>query len=102
MIMKQLLSMALKRIWVLLTCKVMDLYNKFYAWLQKRWKDEEVYPPTEQFKRKYISTLSGTVLEIGPGAGSNLRYLPKDIHWIGVEPNPPVIETLKAEAQAEG
>ncbi len=80
----------------------MELYNKFYAWLQKRWKDEKVYPPTDTFKRKHLSNLSGTVLEIGPGAGSNFRYLPKDVHWIGVEPNSPVNEALRAEAEAQG
>lgn len=82
--------------------KVMNFYNKFYAWLQKRWKDEEVYPSTDAFKRLHLSNLSGTVLEVGPGAGSNFRYLPKDIHWVGIEPNTPVLEALRAEAQAQG
>ena len=32
--------------------------------------------------------MKGTVLEIGPGCGASLRYIPKDITWVGVEPNP--------------
>jgi hypothetical protein len=76
----------------------MKIYDNFYAWLQKRWKNEKANPSIEEFKRKHFSALTGTVLEIGPGAGSNLRYLPKDIYWIGIEPNPPVIKELQAEA----
>lgn len=80
----------------------MKLYDKFYAWLQRRWKDEEVYPPTDAFKRKYLSDLKGTVLEIGPGAGSNFRYLQKNVHWVGIEPNKPINEELRSEARAQG
>jgi SAM-dependent methyltransferase len=35
-----------------------------------------------------LGDLHGTVLEIGPGAGPNLRYYPSDVNWLGVEPNP--------------
>lgn len=81
---------------------MMNLYNKFYAKVQKRMKDKEVYPPTDAFKRKHLSTLSGTVIELGAGAGSNFRYLPKDIQWVGIEPNAPVNKELKAEAEKYG
>jgi ubiquinone/menaquinone biosynthesis C-methylase UbiE len=39
--------------------------------------------------RKYIllGNLTGTVLEIGPGTGTNLPFYRSDIHWIGVEPS---------------
>lgn len=39
-------------------------------------------------KRDLFRSLSGTVLEIGPGAGPNLTHYPREIRWIGVEPNP--------------
>jgi ubiquinone/menaquinone biosynthesis C-methylase UbiE len=39
-------------------------------------------------KRDLLGSLHGTVLEIGPGDGTNLMYYPTDVHWIGVEPNP--------------
>ncbi len=40
-----------------------------------------------QRKQALFSDLHGTVLEIGPGAGPNLRYYPADVVWGGVEPN---------------
>ncbi len=36
-------------------------------------------------KRKLFGDLSGPVLEIGAGTGSNLKYLPKDAVWYGIE-----------------
>ena len=39
-------------------------------------------------KRELFSEVEGTVVEIGPGTGVNLRYLPDGITWIGMEPNP--------------
>ncbi len=40
-------------------------------------------------KRELFAPLAGTVLEIGPGSGLNLQYLPDAVdRWIGVEPNP--------------
>ena len=39
-------------------------------------------------KRALFAGLRGDILEIGPGAGPNLGYYPKDCRWIGVEPNP--------------
>ena len=38
-------------------------------------------------KRSLFARLSGQVLEIGPGTGTNIPYFPKGIHWIGLEPN---------------
>jgi ubiquinone/menaquinone biosynthesis C-methylase UbiE len=50
-------------------------------------------------KSSLFSDLSGTVLEIGPGAGTNLRYLAAtNIRWIGVEPNPYMRQYLADEA----
>lgn len=33
-----------------------------------------------------VGALRGTVLELGPGAGGNLRYFHEDVRWLGVEP----------------
>src|SRR5262245_41829468 len=49
-------------------------------------------------KRALLSQLHGNVLEIGPGTGPNLAYYPRDIHWIGVEPNPAMFPYLGREA----
>jgi ubiquinone/menaquinone biosynthesis C-methylase UbiE len=40
------------------------------------------------YKFRLFAEVSGTILEIGPGAGANLRHFAtKRIRWIGVEPN---------------
>jgi len=40
------------------------------------------------YKSRLFAGVSWTILEIGPGAGANLRHLAtKEIRWIGIEPN---------------
>jgi SAM-dependent methyltransferase len=34
-----------------------------------------------------LGVLRGTVLELGPGAGTSLRHYAPDVRWIGVEPD---------------
>src|SRR4051812_44908001 len=36
-------------------------------------------------KLALLSPLTGTVLEIGPGAGGNLPFFRTDVRWIGIE-----------------
>lgn len=38
-------------------------------------------------KQALFAGIRGNILEIGPGTGVNLVYLPVGIRWIGVEPN---------------
>ncbi|MEM9380700.1 MAG: class I SAM-dependent methyltransferase [Planctomycetota bacterium] len=38
-------------------------------------------------KRRLLAGVSGTVVEIGPGTGSNLEYLSPGTRLIGIEPN---------------
>ena len=57
----------------------------------------------EPYKERLLSSLTGTVLEIGPGTGANLRYLTRpDVHWIGIEPNPFMEQYLRGEAEKLG
>lgn len=77
--------------------------------LAQRWvhfifrRGNKVYENVvQQRKRQLLSNLSGTVLEIGPGAGANLKYLPADVHFIGVEPSLLMRDSLKLEAQGLG
>ena len=53
-------------------------------------------------KRVLFASLAGTVVEIGPGTGPNLRYYPNGIRWIGAEPNPFMHRHIKAEAASLG
>ena len=38
-------------------------------------------------KRRLFKMVSGKVLEIGPGSGTNLIYFSKGIQWTRIEPN---------------
>jgi ubiquinone/menaquinone biosynthesis C-methylase UbiE len=53
-------------------------------------------------KRALLSGLGGNILEIGPGAGPNLRFYSKDCRWIGVEPNPYMVPYLRQSAEQAG
>jgi ubiquinone/menaquinone biosynthesis C-methylase UbiE len=56
----------------------------------------------EARKRDLFSGISGRVIEVGPGTGSNFRHLPAGIEWLGIEPNPYMHEALGQKAQAAG
>lgn len=56
----------------------------------------------EERKRGLFGAVKGTVLEIGPGTGRNLRFLHRDVRWIGIEPNVYMHPYLKQEARRLG
>ncbi len=51
-------------------------------------------------KRALFTGLSGTVVEIGPGAGANFPYFTSAMRWVGVEPNPYARAYLERAARA--
>ena len=53
-------------------------------------------------KRALFRDVQGDVLEIGPGAGPNLVYLPKGVRWTGIEPNPAMHPYIETEAERLG
>jgi SAM-dependent methyltransferase len=53
-------------------------------------------------KRTSLVDLRGTVLEIGPGAGVNLKHYDPSVQWIGIEPNPYLRGYLEKEAERCG
>jgi ubiquinone/menaquinone biosynthesis C-methylase UbiE len=53
-------------------------------------------------KRSLLSDLSGTVLDVGAGAGANLEYLPAGLQLFAVEPNPFMHKYLLKEARSKG
>lgn len=75
------------------------LYRRFFAWLltrQARVEDER----TREFKARTLPSLHGTVIELGAGAGANLRHLPADARVVAVEPNVHAHRHLRREAAA--
>lgn len=77
------------------------LYARLFAWLlaQGEPADRRIYGP---HKRRLLSALRGTVVEIGPGAGVNLPYLDASVRWVGVEPNVHFHEGLRQRAAEAG
>ncbi|HEY6986809.1 MAG TPA: methyltransferase domain-containing protein [Bryobacteraceae bacterium] len=74
------------------------LNQRIFAWAISRFSGRyEQF--AEKYKERLFAGLSGTVLEIGPGTGVNLRYFRGDsMRWIGVEPNLFMERYLRDEA----
>lgn len=53
-------------------------------------------------KQRLLGGLGGTVVEVGPGAGANMRYYPRGLNVIAVEPNAAMHERLRLRAAAHG
>jgi ubiquinone/menaquinone biosynthesis C-methylase UbiE len=55
------------------------------------------------YKQRLFAELRGTVVELGPGTGVNLRYLDREgVRWVGVDPNPFMHPYLLREAERLG
>jgi ubiquinone/menaquinone biosynthesis C-methylase UbiE len=76
-------------------------YRRVFAWVLARSNTAYEQWMAER-KRRLLGALSGLVVEIGPGAGNNLRYLRPEAHWIGVEPNRYLRPYLEASARRSG
>ncbi|MGD8328423.1 MAG: class I SAM-dependent methyltransferase [Acidobacteriota bacterium] len=77
-------------------------YKRFFAWLlsrlQTRYGDE-----IERRKRTLLAAVHGTVVEIGAGAGANLRLYPQAVDLLLlIEPNAHLRPYLRREASRQG
>lgn len=81
--------------------KAPGFYQRLFAWLMAHG-NAQYEVEIQSRKRVLFADLRGKVLEIGPGTGPNLSYYPRDIQWIGVEPNPYMHFYLKKEADRLG
>jgi ubiquinone/menaquinone biosynthesis C-methylase UbiE len=78
------------------------LRQRMFAWCLARF-GKKLEDFLGQYKARLFRDLEGDVLEIGPGAGANLRYFSKDqMQWIGIEPNPFMHQYLLKEAESIG
>lgn len=77
-------------------------YKRLVAWLWAHFNSAYERAVAER-KRVLFSGLRGSVLEIGPGTGSNLVYYRgREIGWTGIDPNPYMHAYLKKEAERLG
>ena len=84
---------------------------RWFAWLLSHGErfDRDLYG---ERRRNLLGGLTGTVVEIGPGAGVNLQYYNLQyynlqyyghaVRWIGVEPNVHLHDRLRRKAAALG
>jgi SAM-dependent methyltransferase len=75
-----------------------NLRQSLSAWLLHRADTvmDRIYGPR---KRSIFGRLPSTVVEIGPGAGANLRYYAPHTKVIAIEPNRAMHPVLKARAR---
>lgn len=75
--------------------------KRLFAWILKKGDgiNHRIYGSV---KKDLLKNASGIVLEIGPGTGVNFSYLPRDIEWMGIEPNEAFHKTLLTKAKDKG
>ncbi|KAF3885256.1 MULTISPECIES: class I SAM-dependent methyltransferase [Nostocales] len=80
-------------------CNCANCGKRVFAWMMSLDRGGPYDEAVRDRKQSLFGSLNGNVLEIGPGTGVNLAYFPKNINWIGIEPNPFMHSYLKIEAQ---
>jgi ubiquinone/menaquinone biosynthesis C-methylase UbiE len=75
--------------------------QRVFAWAMARNHRYERF--AAGLKQRLFAGLEGTVVELGPGTGANLRYLDRErVRWIGIDPNPFMRPYLLREAERLG
>ena len=82
-------------------CKSISFRKRFFADFMAKDNDNS-FKQYKDKKEKLFKDLYGKVVEIGAGTGVNLRFFPKDIEWIGIEPNEAMHPYLRKEATRQG
>ena len=79
----------------------LELSKRLYAWAMGHVA-ERYDALLANRKAPLLSGIRGTIVEIGPGTGTNFPYYPRDIHWIGAEPNRHMHPYLRRAAESAG
>lgn len=75
--------------------------QRVFAWAMGR-SDTAMAKAYGKLKRELLCGLTGTVVELGPGAGANFRYFQPGVIVVGVEPNAFMQPYLAAKAEEHG
>lgn len=76
-------------------------YRRWFAWMMAHGASGVEVAIGER-KHHLLSSLRGTVLEIGPGTGANLRHYHPDVYLVGIEPNIHMHPYFQTEANRIG
>jgi SAM-dependent methyltransferase len=79
----------------------LDFSKRWFAWALSRVAQRYDDLLADR-KASLLSSIQGTVVEIGPGTGTNFRYYPRGIRWIGAEPNRHMHPYLRRAAESVG
>jgi ubiquinone/menaquinone biosynthesis C-methylase UbiE len=74
----------------------------FNAWFFDRFARYINHASRVHKQSAFYGIEPGTVVEIGAGAGANIRYLPAGTHLIAIEPNLRMHERLRRRSQRAG
>lgn len=77
------------------------LRSRFHAWFLDA-NEATMHKMYGGYKQTLFQDLKGTVVEVGPGAGANLRYYPAGQRLVAVEPNQAMHTRLQARAAEHG
>ena len=79
----------------------LELSKRLYAWAMGHVA-EHYDALLANRKASLLSGIRWTIIEIGPGTGTNFQYYPRDIHWIGAELNRHMHPYLRRAAESAG
>lgn len=81
----------------------MSLSQRYFAGLMRLGDGAQERLYGERKRRLFTGLAPGsTVVEIGPGTGINLQYLPEGTRYVGIEPNPHMHPPLRRKAEDLG
>jgi ubiquinone/menaquinone biosynthesis C-methylase UbiE len=69
------------------------------VWSRQTAHESETF---ERLRERVATGVSGRVLEVGVGVGSNWRFLPQAINYVGIDPDEFMLERARERANRDG